>query len=278
MAHCSVLILTLNEEDNLPRCLESLRWCDDVVVYDSHSTDKTVEIATQVGARVVQRKFDNWASHQNWGVQNISFEHPWVYYIDADEVMTPELAEEVQRIAADPNTQEAAFRVRRKDMFFGRWIKRSSMYPVWIVRLFRPEKIRWERLVNPVAIVDGKEGNLSGQMIHYVFNKGLRAWIARHNQYANFEAQESLRSLESDAVDWKGIFSGDFVRRRKALKALSFRMPFRPTLRFLYMYLFRRGFMDGWSGYTYCRLVAFYEYLIVLNMKEIRQRRKGLPV
>ena len=215
MAHCSVLILTLHEEDNLPRCLESLRWCDDVVVYDSNSTDKTVEIATQAGARVIQRKFDNWASHQNWGVQNIEFKHPWVYYIDADEVMTPELAEEVQRIAGDPNTQEAAFRVRRKDMFFGRWIKRSSMYPVWIVRLFRPEKIRWERLVNPVAIVDGKEGNLSGQMIHYVFNMGLRAWIARHNQYATFEAQESLLSAQNTlaAALTDTILAGLFLYR-----------------------------------------------------------------
>jgi glycosyltransferase involved in cell wall biosynthesis len=278
MANVSVLILTLNEEINLPRCLDALKWCDDIVVLDSHSSDRTLEISTAAGARIVQRKFDNWASHQNWAVSNISFKHRWVYYIDADEVMNPDLAGEVQRIASDPNTPHVAYRVRRKDMFFGRWVRHSSMYPIWIVRLFLPSKVRWERLVNPVCFVDGSEGQLQGHMMHYTFNKGLHAWMAKHNDYARLEAQECLKSLETGSVDFAGIFSRDFVRRRKALKTLSFRMPFRPLLRFLYMYLFRGGFLDGWAGFTHCKLVSIYEYLIVLNMKEILRRRSDLPV
>lgn len=275
---CSVLILTLNEEANLPRCLESVRWCDDIVVLDSFSTDKTVEIAKAAGARVIQRKFDNWASHQNWAVANIEFRHPWVYYSDADEVLTEELSKEIQAVTADEARAEVAYRVRYKNMFFGRWLKYSSMYPVWILRLFRPGKVRWERLVNPVPVVDGAEGRLQEHFLHYSFNKGLSAWVTKHGQYAKLEAEESIRSLREDAVPWRAIFSFDSVRRRKALKTLSFRLPFRPLLRFAYMYGLRGGFLDGRAGLIYCRLIAFYEYLIVLQMREIRQRQQGLPL
>jgi glycosyltransferase involved in cell wall biosynthesis len=277
MGHASVLILTLNEEVNLPRCLSSMAFSDDIVVLDSFSTDRTVEIAAVAGARVIQRKFDNWASHQNWAVESISFKHPWVFYSDADEVVTPELAEEIERVAADVNRPEVAFRVRRKDTFLGKWLRYSSMYPVWLPRLFRPERIRWERLVNPLAIINGPEGRLREHMLHYSFNKGIEAWVTKHNQYARLEAEETLKSLSSHAVDLKGLFSlGDPVRRRKALKLLSSYLPCRSILRFLYMYFFRLGFLDGWEGYTYCRLMSIYEYLIVLNIKEIEHRKKGL--
>ena len=95
----SVLILTFNEEVNLPTCLKSLAWCDDIVVFDSFSTDRTLDIAKAAGARIIQRNFDNWSAHQNWAVAHIPFKHPWVYYSDADEVVTPQLAE-MYRIAA----------------------------------------------------------------------------------------------------------------------------------------------------------------------------------
>src|SRR5437016_2752751 len=97
----SILILTLDEEENLPACLESLKWSDDIVVLDSFSNDKTVDIAKAAGARVIQRQFDNWAEHQNWALENISFKHRWVYYSDADEIVTPELREEMLGIAAN---------------------------------------------------------------------------------------------------------------------------------------------------------------------------------
>lgn len=274
----SILILTLNEEVNLPRCIQSVAWSDDIVVLDSFSTDKTVEIAKTAGARVVQRKFDNWSAHQNWAVANIPFKHPWVFYIDADEVVTPELANEIRQIAARADNPHVAYRVRRKDTFLGKWLRHSSMYPIWLPRLFRPPHIAWERLVNPVAVINGPQGSLREHMLHYSFNKGIQAWIAKHNQYAGFEAQEAMKSIRTRTLDVKGLFStSDPVRRRKAMKTLSFRLPFRPLLRFLYMYILRRGFLDGWAGLTYCRLVAFYEYMIVLNMRELERREKGLP-
>lgn len=137
----SVLILTLNEETNLRDCLASLAWSDDVVVFDSFSTDRTCEIAAASGARVVQRKFDNWSAHQNWAVSNIDFRHPWVLYLDADERCTAELRDEVVR-AASGDSVHSAYRIRRKDFFMGRWLKHAQLYPTWLVRLFRPTRIR----------------------------------------------------------------------------------------------------------------------------------------
>lgn len=276
----SLLILTLNEEDNLPRCLESVRWCDDVVVYDSFSTDRTVEIAQAAGphVRVVQRRFDDWSTHQNWAVANIPFKHRWVYYSDADEVVTPELVQAIGNVVSDPSRREVAFRVRRRELLWGRWLRHASMYPVWILRLFRPGKIRWERLVNPVAVIDGPVGTLNRDILHYSFSKGLSAWVNKHVDYAQFEAQEVLRSTRTNTFDPGGLFAvGDPVRRRKALKTLSFHMPFRPLLRFVYMYVLRMGFLDGRAGLTYCRLIMMYEFMIDLNVKETMRRQRNQP-
>jgi glycosyltransferase involved in cell wall biosynthesis len=267
----------LNEEVNLPRCLDFLKWSDDIVVLDSFSTDRTVEIAKAAGVRVVQRKFDNWAAHQNWAVQNIPFKHPWVYYSDADEVVTPELRKEMLDVVSR-QPAEVVFRVRFKNMFMGKWIRRSSLYPTWVTRLFRPGKIRWEREANPVAIVDGATGFLQEHFLHYSFNKGIAAWLEKHNAYSSHEARESLKSLAQGRLSLGGLFSANAPERRRALKELSFRLPCRPALRFLYMYGLRLGFLDGVAGYHYCRLLAFYEYLIVLKMKEIRRRQAGLPI
>lgn len=274
----SILILTLNEEQNLPACLRSVAWSDDIVVLDSFSTDTTCEIAEAAGARVMQRRLEDWASHQNWAVANISFKHPWVYYADADEVVTDELRDEMLAIAADPRTPAVAYRVRFKNQFMGRWIRRSSLYPTWVLRFFRPEKVRWERLVNPVAVVDGPEGRLHGHFLHYSFNKGMAAWFDKHNRYSTQEAAEAIKSARGGTLRVRDLVTADPVRRRRALKELSWRMPLRPLLRFLYMYVLRLGFLDGWAGFTYCRLIAIYEYMIDLKVKELRRREQGLPI
>jgi glycosyltransferase involved in cell wall biosynthesis len=273
----SVLILTLDEEINLPACLESLRWSDDVVVYDSFSSDRTVEIAQQFGARVVQRKFDNWSAHQNWAVENIDFKHPWVYYSDADERVPADLAKEIQEVVADSSRQEVAYRLRFKNMFMGKWNKHSSLYPTWVLRLFRPDKVRWERLCNPVPVVDGPEGRLKAHFEHYSFNKGMSDWFRKHNQYSQQEAQELIKTVEK-GVEWKRLFSLDAAQRRIGLKQLAFHLPFRPFAVFCYLYFVRLGFLDGKAGLTYCRLRAIYEYMIDLKVIELRRREKGLSI
>ena len=274
----SILILTLNEEENLPSCLESLKWSDDLVVLDSFSSDRTVGIAEAGGARVVQRKFDNWSAHQNWALDNIQFKHPWVYYSDADEVMTPELRDELLAIAANPREPHVAYRLRYKNFFMGRWIRHCGIYPAWILRFFRPGAVRWERSVNPTPVVNGSEGRLCNHFEHYSFNKGLNAWFEKHNRYSWYEAEESLKSLAAGGWNWGDLFHASPAMRRRALKELSFRVPCRHLLRFLYMYFWKLGFLDGRVGFTYCRLLAIYEYMIVLKMTEIRRRREGLSI
>jgi hypothetical protein len=273
----SVLVLTLNEEANLPRCLESLWWSDDVVVFDSGSTDRTARIAESMGARVIHHRFDNWSGHLNWAVRNIEFKHPWVYYSDADECVPPDLMGEMQAVVADTTRCQVAYRLRFKNMFMGKWIKRSGLYPTWVLRLFQPRKVRWERLVNPVAIIDGPEGRLQTHFEHHSFNKGLAEWFAKHNRYSSDEAHELIASVDTP-IDWGGILSADPPRRRKALKNLAFRMPCRPLLVFCYLYIARLGLLDGRAGLTYCALRGVYEYMIDVKVKELYLRTQGLPV
>jgi len=273
----SVLILTFNEEANLPACLESVKWSDDIIVFDSFSTDRTVEIAQSAGARVVQRACDNERDHRHASLQ-LEFKYPWVYNPDADEVTPPALRDEMLRVVAEPARREVAYRVRFKTMFCGRWIKHSSLYPTWVVRLFRQNQVSFERSINLRYVLNGLEGRLQNHFEHYSFNKGISAWLEKHNRYSWQEAVESLKSLSSHQLRWEELFERDPVLRRRALKELSFRLPFRPTLRFFYMYFCRLGLLDGRAGFDYCRLLSMYERMIVMKMNEIRRTERWLPI
>lgn len=272
----SILILTLNEERNLAECLASVAWSDDIVVLDSLSTDRTAEIAKRTGARVILRPFDNWAAHQNWAVTEIRFRHPWVFYLDADERMTPELRAEIAAIAANPDERRVAFYCGRRNYFMGKWI-RHVYPPSQIMRFFRPAQVRFERLVNPTAVIDGPHGYLREMFIHYNFSKGLTEWFDKHNRYSTWEAEELVRETRL-AMRWTCVFSRDPAIRRKALKQLAYRLSCRPALVFGYLYLLRMGFLDGVPGWQYCRLRAIYEYMIDLKVQELRRRERRLPV
>jgi glycosyltransferase involved in cell wall biosynthesis len=274
----SVIVLTRDEEVNITDCLRSVAWSDDVVVFDSFSGDRTVELARAAGARVVQHAFDDYGRQRERALRTSSLKHPWVLMLDADERVEPALAEELRATIASSPAHDA-FRMLRRDYFFGRWIRHATLYPSWFVRLLRHERVRYdERAVHEYPLVQGSVGALKGHLAHHSFNKGLGEWIAKHNRYAEAEAREALRSLGTGGIDWAGLFASDPVRRRRALKGLSYRLPFRPTLRFWYMYGLRGGWLDGWAGLTYCRLLRLYEYLIVLKMREQRRRERGLPV
>ena len=272
----SVLILTLNEEINIGECLDSVAWSNDVVVLDSGSTDGTQAMAESRGARVIVRSFDDWSSHQNWAVQQIPFQHPWVLYLDADERCPADLRDEVLE-RARPEASESAFRVRRKDFFMGRWLKHAQLYPTWLVRLFRPQRIRYERLVNPVAVVGGPVGALHSHIMHYPFSHGVSHWIARHNRYSDLEAVEASK-LRNGSGATRALWSSDVNARRRALKEVFTRLPARPLVKFAYYYAWRRGFLDGRAGFTYATLQAIYEYMLACKGVELERRRRGLPV
>lgn len=265
----SVLILTKNESINIGPCIESCRPSDDIWVFDSLSTDDTVSIAMNLGAKVASRAFDNYGS-QREAARQLPYKYPWVLAIDADERPDSTLWNELEAIAV-ADSPYAAFRLRRKDYLFGKWIKYSSLYPSWFIRFYRHTRIRYApRAVHEYPEVEGKTGTLQGHLIHDSFSKGLQEWFLKHVRYASLEAGENLKSLNQGTsnFDWPGLVSLEPVRRRKALKQLSFRLPFRPSLRFFYSYVLRGGFLDGHAGYQYAKMLSIYEQMIVLNMAE----------
>jgi len=272
----SVLILTLNEEANLPGCLESVAWSDDVVVFDSFSTDRTFEIAEAAGARVYRRRFDNYAAQRNAALTEVQYRHPWVLMVDADERWPREMYREIQRVVSNGH-DASVYHFLRKDMFMGRWLKRSTGYPTWAGRLVKLGEVCVKREINEEYWTAGKKGYLKGHFIHYPFNKGVAFWLQRHNRYSTMEAEALVRE-STGALKLCGLVSSDPTMRRKTLKQLAYRLPCRPFLVFCYLYFFRRGFLDGMPGLMYCRLRAIYEYMIDLKVRELRRREKGLPI
>jgi glycosyltransferase involved in cell wall biosynthesis len=272
----SVAILTLNEEANLAGCLESVRWCDDVVVLDSFSSDTTVSIAEKYGARVERRTFDDYARQRNHALAEISYRHPWVLMLDADERVPVELQREMCAAVAAAPGEVDLFRMRRKDHLFGRWIRGSSGYPTWFGRLMRLGRVRVERAYNEEYHADGEVRELEHHLHHFPFNKGFAAWIEKHDRYSTMEAE--LRLAGGTHAPAGDLFSGDRTLRRRALKATLYRMPGRPLLVFIALYFFRGGLIEGRAGLTFSLLRAWYEYMIDCKYFELQRRVRGLPV
>ena len=268
----SILVLTLNEENNLPGCLDTVKWSDDIHVLDSYSSDRTIEISKQYGATVWFRKFDSFSQHQNWALENIPFKHPWVFYFDADERVTPKLAEAMQDAVKNPQGA-VAFKVQRRDFFLDSWLKHVQM-TAFYDRLFRPEKMRYERLGHCISKPDGTVGQVDGYLDHYPFSKGMSDWVNRHNFYSTQEAQQTIANRgKGDTPTLRSIISEkDPKERRKNLKELYYRLPARPLVKFLVMYILKRGFLDGRAGFTYSVLMGFYEMLIVLKTDELEEK------
>jgi glycosyltransferase involved in cell wall biosynthesis len=277
MTSISVLILTLNEEINLADCIDSCAWCDDIVVFDSFSTDRTCEIAAGKAVRLVQRQFDNYAAQRNAALAQVRYKHPWVLMVDADERTPMDLVQEMTTAVVAADSDTVLFRMRRKDYFLGRWLRRSSGYPSWFGRLVRLGRVRVEREVNEEYIADGKIGHLKSHLHHYPFNRGIAYWYERHNRYSNMEA---LAKVEANAsrLSLGTLFRGDPINRRRAMKRLVYRLPMRPSIWFLYLYVLRMGFLDGRAGLAFSRMRASYETMIDVKVLEFERRRRGEPV
>ncbi len=257
---CSVLILTKNEASNIAACIASAAaLSDDIIVFDSFSTDDTVAIATKAGVRVIQHKFESYGAQREAARVTVDYRHEWVLALDADERVDADLAVELPEALRAVEAEVAAFRVRRKDFFRGAWIRRSTLYPSWHVRIYRHAKVCYPpRSVHEYPMIDGRVEPLSGHLLHDNFSKGLAQWWERHVRYAELEAQEMLRSGHRLPTG-KALLSSDPVERRRALKALSYSLPLRPELRFLYMMLVRGAILDGPRGWEYCRMIAEYQ-------------------
>jgi glycosyltransferase involved in cell wall biosynthesis len=278
MVGISILILTKNEQQDLPGCLESVAWSDDIQIFDSGSTDATRAIAQQFGAHVTVRDYGgsklafggDEGAHRTWGLRNITFKYPWVFVIDADERMTPELVTACKAVAGSARAGEVAFSVQRRDFFLGTWLKHVQTSPYY-VRLFRPERVHYERLINCVLVPAGDVRRIDGFLDHFPFSKGIGHWIDRHNSYSRFEAQQIAenRAKGGSFSLAKALTATDFHERRYHQKELFYRLPLRPAIKFLLLYIGKRGFLDGKAGLTYAILQSIYEYFIVLKTREL---------
>jgi glycosyltransferase involved in cell wall biosynthesis len=240
------------------------------VVVDSFSADRTVELAERGGARVFRREFDNFAGQRNFALDSIPFRHEWIFHLDADEIITADLHREIEEVLDNPGYD--AFRVPSKMMFMGKWLRHAGMYPTYQVRLTRCPGFRFRQVGHGQRedLEKSRIGTLASPYLHNSFSKGIGEWLDKHNRYSALEAEESIRQIRDGELGWSGLFSRDATERRRALKRLSFRLPLRPFFRFIYMYFIRLGFLDGHAGLTYCSLLAIYEYLIVLKIRENR--------
>jgi glycosyltransferase involved in cell wall biosynthesis len=264
----SVIILTHNEETNIARCLDSVSWSDDILVIDSFSEDRTVEISKRHGARVIQRAFEDFSSQRNFASEQGNLKHEWVLHLDADEVVTPELRAE---LATTMFGDKDAYRVSSKLIFYGKFLPHAGLFPWYQVRFGRKQALRFKQVGHGQreTLESGRMGTLKSSLLHFNFSKGLCDWIEKHNRYSTAEARQNVYGYADDDVRIVDLFSIETDRRRRAAKKVFRRLPCRATIRFIYMYLLRGGILDGKAGFTYCRLLAWYEWLIVLKEREI---------
>ncbi|WP_184550111.1 glycosyltransferase family 2 protein [Mucilaginibacter sp. FT3.2] len=268
----SIIILTKNEEADLPGCLKSLTWADDIHVLDSFSTDKTCEIARQHGAKVTANAFESFGKQRSFALDNIAVKYSWVLFLDADEVSTPDFAKAITLAINNAGEETAGFYCCWKMMLGGTWLKRCDNFPKWQLRLLRKGRITYKDFGH-----GQKEDQVKGQVlyikepyIHFGFSKGWSHWIERHNRYSTLEAVARL----DIRPPFKNIFSKHGSTRNPALKSWLVKIPGWPLLRFLHTYIFSLGFTEGLPGLTYCINLSFYEHMIMIKTREILLERK----
>lgn len=268
----SIYILTHNEEIDIAACIESARLSDDVIVVDSFSSDRTLAIASQYPVRIVQHAFESHGRQRTWMLESVVAKYEWAYILEADERMTPDLFQEC--LTAMQTDQHVGYYVAERVIFLDHWIRHSTQYPRYQLRLLRIGKVWFTDYGHTEReVCDGLTGFLTSTYPHYTCSKGLSRWIEKHNRYSTDEAVETLNQLQYGSVNWQDLIVGNSeLKRRRALKDLSLRLPFRPLIRFIYMYIGLRGFLDGQAGFAWCTLQAFYEYLILLKVQELKNR------
>lgn len=270
----SIYILTHNEELDIAACIESAQFSDDVIVVDSFSRDRTVEIASRYPVRVVKHAFESHGKQRTWMLENIPAKYEWAYILEADERMTPELFQECCDVIQA--AEHVGYYVAERVMFMDRWIRYSTQFPRYQLRLLKLGNVWFTDYGHTEReVCNGSTEFLTETYPHYTCGKGMGRWLEKHNRYSTDEAKETLRQIESGRVDWKNLFfGGTEVERRHALKDLSLRLPLRPLIRWVYMYFVLGGWRDGEAGFAWCTLQGFYEYLIVLKVKEFKRDRR----
>lgn len=274
-----MIILTCDEEANLPVCLESLKGLDcEVFVVDSGSTDRTHEIARAAGALVVEHLFENYAAQRNWAQQNLPIRSKWVLHLDADERLTSELVAEINDVLQKPPQEADGFLLRKRTVFMGRWIKHGGHYPAYHLRLFRKDRgVCEDRLYDQHFLVNGRVRPLDHDYLD-VITSDLSTWIARHTRWAELEAREVLARRTGGYRVRSAPLGNPIERRRWLREQVYLRSPLfvRPFLYWFYRYFLRLGFLDGVEGLIFHFLQGcWYRFLVDAKIYELQRMRKS---
>jgi glycosyltransferase involved in cell wall biosynthesis len=265
-AGITVIIPTRNEAKHVRRCVASARPLGRVIVVDCGSTDGTQRIAREHGAEVLSHAWAGYAAQKNWALDTLAITTPWVLFLDADEFLTAATAAAIRRAAAHGAAD--GYLIPRAYVFLGKRLRHAWWYPDYQLRLLRRGHGRFEeRRVHEHVIVDGRTATIDAPIMHENLN-GLSAFVERHNRYSDLEVEELL----APALRRKpGSLRGSWADRRRALKdRVWFRVPMRPLVRFLWLYVARRGFLDGRRGLLFCQLIAMYDFMIDAKLTERR--------
>lgn len=265
----SVMIPTLNESVHIAETVANASTIGDVFVLDSCSTDGTQELASEAGATVVEHEFENYSRQKNWGLDNLPFTGDWIFILDADERITPQLRDELFRTLSDPGAAQGYY-VNRVVVFMGRKILSGGLYPSWNLRCFKRGSCRYEdRAVHEHMLCDGRTEYLKELMIH-IRRESISEYLAKHIKYADIESDEwiKVRLRSGTAAKASTLFPKFQGIRQWLRRDLWPRMPARPILRLVYMYFVRFGFLDGRAGLHLAFLMASYEYMITLLYKQ----------
>jgi glycosyltransferase involved in cell wall biosynthesis len=275
----SVIVLTYNEEANIEACLRSVcEWAGEIFVVDSGSTDRTLEIARQFTANIVNHPFENYSRQRNWAQEHLLLTYDWVFHIDADERVTPELAESLRQFFGSEEARTVdGLLISRRTVFLGRPILHGGHYPVYHLRVFRRAKGRCEdRLYDQHFIVNGATRRISGDLMD-VITSDLTVWITRHARWGTLEAQEQMRGIRSArGSQVQGWPTGTPIERRRWLRSAVYgRAPLflRAFAYFLYRYILRLGFLDGVEGLIFHFLQGcWYRFYVDAKIWEAKRQ------
>lgn len=275
-----------NEDANIRACLESVLWADEVFVVDSHSVDRTMEIAREYTDKIYQFEYrGGYLKKKNWALENLPFKHEWVLFLDGDERLTPELREEIVTVLSNPGHYDG-FYINRRLIFLGRWVKHCGWYPSWNLRLFKHKLGRYERLkfdvphvdveVHEHVVLQGKGGYLKNDLIHDDY-KSIYHFIDRQNRFTSWDAQMHCKMLNGSLSEFQigASLFGNSIQRKRFIKRFWIRIPFRGLVRFIWMYFVRLGFLDGYPGFVLCMMFSYYETIVAAKVYEMRMGKQG---
>lgn len=275
----TAIILTKNEEVNIERCINSITGlADRIVVVDSGSTDKTIEIAQSLGADVYKHEpFEHYAKQFNWALDNVDVKTKWVYRIDADEVVTPELKKEIiEECNKHHDDSVNGLVMKFKVYFMGRFLTHGGIYPFYNLTIFKFGYGRYEdrAMGEHVVLTEGQTIDLKNDCLHYDF-KDLTAWINKHNWYATREVADYMATIENKQIDTSLYHEAE--KTKKLRDGLYYKLPkfWRARFYYWYRYYFKVGFLDGEAGRVHAFLQAYwYRYLIDAKILEQEIKKK----